>query len=843
MNAFHRFYFAFILFFAIPFLLSAECDSTFLGNDIIVCEGEPVTLDAGPGCVTYLWSDGSTGQFLEVSESGIYWCAVEIVDSTNLVVNGDFNSGNTGFQSDYIYNPTSVYSEGTYAITSNPNFVHPDFASCGDHTSGNGQMMVVNGAPIPDQNVWFESIPVTPNTDYHYSGWFTSVHWNNPAVLELSINGQPIQEVNLSNATCLWQNFYNIWNSGSNTSIELQIVNQNTVMSGNDFAVDDIHLFEACVMTDTIQVTFVPQPAVDLGQDTTFCEGDTLALYAGNYPSIIWQDGSEGSFYNVTQSGQYWVTVLNNYGCSGSDTIHVEVVPLPDIDLGNDTTLCEGETLTLVPGTGYTSYLWQDNSTAPTYTVSAPGIYWVTVSNEADCSLTDTIHIFYTTWPQIDLGEDITLCEGDELVLSPGPGFLSYHWQDNSTESTYTVTETGLYWVTVTNACAEDSDSIFVTFNPVPQPDLGTDTVICNGSVLTLQPAGLYTEYLWQDNSTLPFYDVTVTGLYSVEVTNTYGCSNSDEIFVDVSSPEVDLGEDILECDGDTVMLNAGPGFETYLWQDGSNEPWYPATGSGTYTVVVSDQYNCTATDSVKVEFVQSPVVDLGPDQEVCLGDTVVLAAPEGSYSYYWNGQPGGQKFYTTSEGTYTLSVVNVCDSISDEVNVYVGTIVPVDLGEDHLAFPGETIVLDAGSGYDSYLWQDGSQNQQLEVTENSQGNGEGIYSVQVTEGPCKSSDSVQVEFFTVWVPQVITPNGDGKNDLFIPDPGKWLGIRENHMIVFNRWGEKVWESMDFEHGWDGKKDGKVVADGTYYWILDVTYSDQEMHKVLKGTLTVIGTE
>ena len=492
VNNIFRIGFSVSLLLLIPRIILAECDSTFLGNDLFVCEGESVILDAGDGYFSYLWSNGSTGQTITVSEAGTFWCTVTYVDSANNVINGNFSLGNYGFGSDYNYNPTSVYSEGTYAITTNPLLVHPDFANCGDHTSGNGQMMVVNGAPYPNQNVWFETLPVNPNTDYHYSGWFMSVHPDNPAVLELSINGTPIQEVNLSGSTCNWQNFYNIWNSGSNTSISLQIVNQNTIMSGNDFAIDDINLFEACIITDSISVTFVPDPEVNLGPDTTFCDGDSLMLIAGFFQTITWQDGSNYPYLYVTESGEYWVSVANEYGCTNSDTVLITVTPLPDITLGNDTTLCEGETLILIPGNGYSSYLWQDNSTSSTFVVTGPGTYWVTVSNDEACAVTDTIHVTYDSYPQIELGEDISACEGEPVVLTPGSGFLSYLWQDGSTGPNYTVLQNGLFWVTVSNQCEEATDSVYVTFNPIPEPYLGEDTVICEGEMISLQTSGLF---------------------------------------------------------------------------------------------------------------------------------------------------------------------------------------------------------------------------------------------------------------------------------------------------------------------------------------------------------------
>mgnify|MGYP003810955845 CR=1 FL=1 len=841
MRGLFKFLYIIIILFSTLFAKS-QCDSTFLGNDLFLCKGQAIILDAGEGYLSYQWNTGSTGQYITVSDTGTYWCTVELVDSTNQVINGNFNLGNYGFQSDYNYNPSSVYIEGTYAVTTSPTFVHPDFAGCTDHTSGSGNMMVVNGASIANQNVWFESIPVEPNTDYHYSGWFTSVHPSNPAVLQLSINGMPIQEINLESATCIWQNFYSVWNSGANNFIELQIVNQNTAFSGNDFAIDDINLFQVCILTDSLHVSFAPNPHPNLGNDTTFCDGDSLFIFPGNFNSYEWQDGSTEPFYVIKESGLYWVSVTNSYGCFGGDSVNVEVIPVPDIELGNDTTICEGQFMVLNPGAGFLSYVWQDNSTASTFTVTDPGTYWVTVYNDELCPVSDTILVNEAPWPNVNLGPDTTACEGEPFILNAGPGYVSYTWQDNSTGTTYPATQTGLYWVTVANDCNEDTDSVYITFKPEPQPDLGPDTTICEGVNFTLETTANYTSYLWQDGSTLPFMDVITAGLYTLEVTDAFGCSNTAEVYVAISSAQVDLGDDILQCNGDTVFLDAGDNYLAYQWQDGYGGSVYAATQSGNYSVNVTDQFNCNASGSVMVEFVEPPVVNLGPDETFCIGDSLILQAPIGSYTYYWNGMQGGNTLMVNQTGTYSLSLVNPCDSVSDEIYISEVSIPEVNLGDDQLAFPGDIVVLDAGSGYDSYLWQNGATGQQLEVTESTVTPGN-IYNVEVTLGPCQSSDSVIVEFFEVWVPIVITPNDDGLNDVFAPDLSKWEGIRKSHMMVFNRWGEKVWESDQFENGWDGRKDGTIVADGTYFWILDVTYGDANLHKVLKGSLTVLKSE
>ncbi|MEZ5145828.1 MAG: gliding motility-associated C-terminal domain-containing protein [Bacteroidales bacterium] len=92
-------------------------------------------------------------------------------------------------------------------------------------------------------------------------------------------------------------------------------------------------------------------------------------------------------------------------------------------------------------------------------------------------------------------------------------------------------------------------------------------------------------------------------------------------------------------------------------------------------------------------------------------------------------------------------------------------------------------------------------------------------------------------------MPKVITPNGDNKNDYFAPDPAQWQGVQKHHMTVYNRWGEKVWESEDFPSGWDAKRNGNYVSDGTYFWVLEVYYGDDLIKQTLKGSLTILGVD
>ena len=164
--------------------------------------------------------------------------------ATNLVTNGSFELGNTGFSSDYTNDPPGdIYAQGVYVVGSNPSSVHNSWSSFG---AENGNlMMIVNGANKASDRVWFQNgITVVPNTTYYFSTWATSSFKDSPATLDFSINGSPIGSLaldgNLPDGT--WQLFYATWNSGSNWLADLALVNTNTAFNGNDFCLDNIQM-------------------------------------------------------------------------------------------------------------------------------------------------------------------------------------------------------------------------------------------------------------------------------------------------------------------------------------------------------------------------------------------------------------------------------------------------------------------------------------------------------------------------------------------------------------------------------------------------------------------------
>ncbi len=597
-----------------------------------------------------------------------------------------------------------------------------------------------------------------------------------------------------------------------------------------------------CAAIDSLHLSIInDSTTVSLGNDTTLCEGSEMILYPGVYEGYTWNTGSTDSALMINEAGTYWVTVFGNCG-SGSDTIVIDTYPPPEPDLGPDTTICEETSLTLDPGAGFVNYFWHDSTTNQTNTITGTGIYWVRVTDENGCTATDTIQVGFAPALMVNLGPDTTICSGDDFVLSPGEGFETYTWQNGNNEPFLEVNEAGTYWVHVTdpNGCS-GGDTIAIAMNPSPVVSLGNDTVVCAGASLTLEPAGSYSSYTWQDNSTLPFYEVTASGLYSVTVTNNYNCPATAEIIVEVSSPEVNLGADTLVCEGDELIFDAGPGFNNYLWQDSTTSQTMSFDSTGTYSVLVTDAFGCQGGDSVWVEWIPLPIADLGDENYLCEGDTILLSSEKGPYEYFWNGELGWPWLEVFEPGWYTLEVSNQCGNASDEVYVEEFPNPSVSLGDDRVLTGGQAIELDAGIGFDTYLWQDGTTGRVYQVNAGNLDPADPYYYVEVSLGPCLASDTVRVVLFDVRIPIVITPNGDQKNDILLPDPETWQGINSHHIEIFNRWGERVWESERFQDGWDGKQNGRTVADGTYYWVLEVYYGDDNIGQVFKGSLTILG--
>jgi len=708
-----------------------------LQNDTTVCQGETVLLQGPDGFPNYLWSTGAVTQDITVDATGTYGLQVSY-PSGELVTNGNFSAGNTGFTTAFILNNNLNTGDGYYWIGTNAANHHPQFLG-----TGNGQFMIVNsGFPSALWLVWCQEVEVCPEQTYTLSFRARTVSNATPARLQWWMDGVPVgPEWNLPLFSAGWQPFQQTWTTppGSTTAnICLRVMSGEGI--GNDFGLDDISMVGQIVLTDAVDVTVTPLPDVDFGPDQNLCFGETLLLDAtvpgGTY---LWQDGSTAPTFTVTAAGTYTVVVTAN-DCSTTESITVDYNSALVVDLGNDTTLCAGETLVLdatLPGG--TTYLWQDGSTAATFTVAAPGTYTVTVSRN-NCNATESITVNYNPLPVVDLGPDRSICAGAQTTLNATTAGATYLWQDGSTNATLVATAAGTYTVAVTvNGCTS-SDAVEVIVNPAPVVDLGPAQTVCPGTEVLLDATVIGGTYLWQDGSAASTYSVTQPGTFSVTVTAN-GCSTNASTSVQYFTlPVVDLGADATVCAGGSALFGVSIANATYAWSTGANTATISPSAAGIYWVDVTRD-GCTVRDSVELFVTPLPVVDLGTAPAVCPGTAITLDATTAGGSYLWSTGATTATIQATP-GAYSVEVeVAGCSSTTD-VTVSALPAPVVDLGNDTTLCTGDELVLNVAQVGASYLWNTGADTPDLTVST------AGTYSVTVTgANACSTTDAIVVDF------------------------------------------------------------------------------------------------
>lgn len=504
-----------------------------------------------------------------------------------------------------------------------------------------------------------------------------------------------------------------------------------------------------CTTADEIWLGLHPELVVELGNDTASCQSSPVLLDAGNPGAdFTWAD-SYGNVQSrpVDSTGTYWVLVIDSNGCQASDTMNYIAHLDPVVNLGNDTIICPSFSVTLDAITpGATSYLWNTGATNQTITVFTPTAYSVTVTNTNGCTGIDTLEVFNfpSPAPMFSANGDTTLCQGDTLILDAGSPGGSYFWYHGDTTQMVAVTDSGTYEVDVTdtNGC-QASEAIDVFVQPLPQVDLGNDTLICAGGTFPLNP-GNFATYLWQDSSTAPVFVADTSGIYWVEVADSFGCGGTDTVsLITQLLPVVNIGPDTSVCPGAGYTLNAGnPGYD-YLWNDSTrNQVLLPLPpGSSSYWVEVSDSFGCTSTDTAVISFLPGPFIQLPADTVLCDGDSTQLFAGNPGYNYLWSTGSTASSIWVSQAGDYSvyISDTSACDA-TDTITISTGVLPTVNLGNDTAVCAGSFITLDAGNAGSTFLWSTGSVGQTLQTGTL------GSYSVTVTNaGGCFASDTVEV--------------------------------------------------------------------------------------------------
>jgi gliding motility-associated-like protein len=587
-----------------------------------------------------------------------------------------------------------------------------------------------------------------------------------------------------------------------------------------------------CDASDTVNISFLTPPVVYLGPDTTICLGDSVKL-SMNTPSatFLWSDSSISNTLIVKNTGTYWIRV-KQLACEVYDTIHIQVNNYPIVSLGPDTTFCWGDSLRLFGGPSIYSYFWWDSTSDTVNVVDTGGLYWVMAGN-GPCYSADTLLITTDIPPTIYLGQDSVLCQGDSLLLNANVSSASYLWNDNSTSSTLNTFTTGNYWVIVTKGVCIRTDSITLTYEDSLSFNLGSDTTLCQGELLILNASQPGATYQWSDNSTTPTLSITQSGKYWVMVQSAQGaCASSDSIDVvfDVK-PQVNLGPDAKYCEGDSLLLNAGWPGATYLWSNSSSDSSIIIASSGIYFVTVFAGA-CYDQDSINLQFYPYPVFDLQDQYDYCAGDSLLLEIDSTFQTYAWS--TGDSTFFShfyLDSGIQWITALNGPCALTDSFHVNMN---PLPYPLDEYVFEIcelKYVDVDAGNPGAIFNWSDGQSKQIARFRKT------GLYFLTIiTNDGCAIDDSCEVIYCDIPlnVPNTITPNGDGKNDTWIIESIEFYA--GNTVQIFNRNGQLLFETTNYQNDWNGTWNGKELPATVYFYVVDLNNGSE----LLTGTITIV---
>ncbi len=478
------------------------------------------------------------------------------------------------------------------------------------------------------------------------------------------------------------------------------------------------------------------------------------------------------------------------------------------------------------------------------------GTYTLIASIDNYCTnLNDTITINVSTVSSsLNIGPpDSTLCNGNVIQLNAGSGFTNYIWQDGSTDSTFTVTQTGLFYITATSACGQIySDTINIIGGPIVNNYIGPDRIKCNNDTLHLNAPVGNVGYTWSPNykiSSLTTSSVIINPqidtTYFLKVEKSPGCFGYDTIKIKVnSSPAIYLGNDTSICYNQSLNLNAGLGFNNYLWSNGGISSNININSVGNYHVVATYINGCKSSDTIKLlNKYSKPNINLDKNDKLCIGTSRKLDA--GNFiSYLWQDGSTQQTYQVQTTGTYYVTVTDINGCIASDTS-YVNSLVTSPakfLGKDTSICSYDEIIIKPNQNFQSYLWNTGNTASSIAITKPD------IYWLKVSDqNKCIGIDSiilVQKDCMKgLYFPNTFTPNSDNKNDKI---KALLFGNVSNYELkIYNRYGQLVFRTSNVKEGWDGKILGVNQEIGSYIWICKYQFYN-EATKIEKGVFTLI---
>ncbi|MBC8173538.1 MAG: T9SS type A sorting domain-containing protein, partial [Chitinophagales bacterium] len=570
-----------------------------------------------------------------------------------------------------------------------------------------------------------------------------------------------------------------VWSTGeTTTSIEIEEEGEYTVTVANSCG---ITTSESVIVHLT---NLPPEPVITIDGSDEICEGESVTLTSSIATGNVWNTGETTTSIIVSEPGDYKVSVSNDCGIGISEEVFISLSPapvVPEINVFGDTALCEGEIMILVSDIDE-GIVWSTGETTEMITISEPGDYFVTYTNDCGSETSEIITVTSVSTPDapvITPSGSTTICEGESVTLTSSYA-TGNAWSTGEVTSSIIVSEAGIYSVALLHECgAIVSETVEIIVDPIPPtPEIftGGTTEICSGETLTLTTDAT-DEIIWSTGETTNSITISEVGDYFVSALNDCGGATSVTVTITTSEPPPvpDITSDGATefCEGESVILTSSNPSGN-VWSTGATSVSITVYESGVYTVTATNECGSEISEPVTVTVSENPMAYIMHDGPLsfCEGEFVILTANEGDYSYLWSTGETTLSITVTITNNYSVLVTdaNGCSAISNDVEVDVFPNPPVPV----ITNSGST--LSTADGY-SYKWFyegdfiPGATNNFITAT------ADGNYTVTITDGNGCSSTSEIFNYVAVGIDDVIV-----KADLSIfPNPNDG-----NYELIFH---------------------------------------------------------
>lgn|GEM_PF-2856841 len=784
------------------------------GNDKEICENQSVTLEAAIGGTSYTWDDPAATQsrFLIVSPASTRLYSVTVSNGTcsdvdevlvtvkpnpvvltgsdETICFGDDARLSASGADSYSWIPGGATGPSP-TVSPTSSTIYTVIGTTNGCSSTNAMAVIVNPLPTADisglspicegetitltgsggdEYEWSSTgstssmIKVSPSSDMSYSLTVTDANGCKDDD-QILISVDPAFSTNIGNDQEICQGDTIVLNAIGGDTFRWSDGSTDQTLEVHPEAETTYSVIAtagACTATDVVNITVSESYALQTTSDTTICSGSSIELQAISHPDVFitWEDGSTESTFEVQPMETTTYVVQTTDGvCEITRNIEVAIDDINIEILASDKSPCLGDSITLTVNTNGI-LTWPDGLSEPTRKISPTVDTTVVVETESNllCSVKDSIAITVNEIPDIAIDGSGYFCENGTTTLNATSGLVSYLWNDDDTSAMKAIDSAGIYTVTGTdaNGCSNQA-SIDIEQKSLPIPEVLGAFTFCPGSSTELSISENYPSITWNLNGTISngsMLQVSENATVMVIVGDEFSCIGDTSFFVE-ENPDLSpsISGSLTFCENGSTTLDAGDGFDVYLWSTDGDQSQITVADAGEYSVTVSTDDGCSGRDTVVVEAFANPTVQINGVLGFCVGDSTELSISDFPI-IAWSDGSNQNTISVKTAGPISVNVedANGCLA-SDQKLLFEQALPEVQIVGDTIFCAGDSVRHEVMGNFSLPTWHDGSNGSDIYITTSQ------VSSVEVIDDfGCINSTTVVVEEKALPTPSIAAP-------------------------------------------------------------------------------------